>query len=313
VGEWHKTAETGINLTQSSYSDNWAGGDKGSVVWSWIFNGTLKSRLSHKVIWSNELKLAYGQTHQQTTDDQGERHWERPEKSTDLIDLETIVRFTLGGWLDPYVSGRFESLFEDASDSLGRRLTFNPLKFKESAGISRQFIEEEDRSLLCRLGLTLRQSARRLFVDDTPGSDTKTVTGNDGGLEWVTDYKTKLLEDRVSWTSKLTLYQPLFYSGHDELEDLSTAQLAAVGLDPDVADYTTTMDIDWENIFSTQLSKLISVNLYVRWVYDKYDNTVLPELDEAGDLANADDVSAAVRKSGQFKQTMAIGFIYRFL
>jgi hypothetical protein len=313
VGHWYPTAETGLNLTQSSYSDNWSGGDKGSVVWSWIFNGTLKNQFSEKVNWSNELKLAYGQTHQQVEDAQGRRAWGKPEKSTDLIDFETIFRFTLGGWVDPYASGRFQSLFEDASDPLGRTLSFNPLKFQESAGIARQFIDEENRTLLIRLGLALRQSARRLFVDDTPGSATRTVTGNDGGLEWTTDYKTKVLEDRVTWTAKLTFYKPLFYSGHDDLADQTGAQLAAVGLDPNIADYTTTLDIDWENIFTTQITKLISVNLYVRWVYDKYDNTVLPELNDAGELSNVEAIREAVRKAGQFKQTLALGITYRFL
>lgn len=312
VGKWYPTAETGLNLTESSYSDNWNGGDKGSVVWTWIFNGTLKNQLSPKVNWDNQLKLAYGQTHQQVVNDEGRRVWAKPEKSTDLIDLETVFRFTLGGWLDPYVSGRFQSLFEDASDPLGRTLSFNPLKFTESAGIARQFIDEENRTLLSRLGLALRESSRRLFVDETPNSPTRTVTGTDGGLEWVTDYKTNILQDRVTWTAQLILYKPLFYSGHDELKDQTAAQLRAYGLDPDIAKYTTTLDMDWENIFTTQITKIISVNLYVRWVYDKYDNTVLPEENTAGELTNVDAIRGAVRKAGQFKQTLALGITYRF-
>jgi hypothetical protein len=87
----------------------------------------------------------------------------------------------------------------------------------------------------------------------------------------------------------------------------------AVGLDPDVAGFTTTLDVDWENIFTTQLSKVLSVSLYTRWVYDKYDNTVKPVLDDGGDLGNPVPVRTAVRKAGQFKQTLAIGLTYRFL
>jgi hypothetical protein len=87
----------------------------------------------------------------------------------------------------------------------------------------------------------------------------------------------------------------------------------AVGFGPDIADYTTTGEIDWENIFTTQITKLISVNLYTRWVYDKYDNSVLPILNEEGKLANVAAVKTAVRKAGQFKQTLGIGITYRFL
>ena len=126
--------------------------------------------------------------------------------------------------------------------------------------------------------------------------------------EMINDYKTRVLNDNVSWTSKLSLYQPIFYSGKDELEDMTDADQ-----DPDIADFTTTVDIDWENIFTTQISDLISVNLYTRWVYDKYDNSVFPVLDAEGALAHPEAVRAAVRKAGQFKQTLAIGITYRFL
>ncbi|MBD3160548.1 MAG: DUF3078 domain-containing protein [Candidatus Latescibacteria bacterium] len=313
VGKWYPMLETGLNLTQSAYSDNWAGGDKGSIVWTWILNATLENQIDPKVNWYNMLKLAYGQTHQQSVDPEGERRWDEPEKSTDLIDYETIFRFTLGGFVDPFASGRFESQFQDASDPFGRTLALNPLKFKESAGIAKMFFDEEDRSLLSRLGFSFRQSVRRQFESDPPEDATTSETANDGGIEWITDFKTRILNDRVAWTSKLGFYQPLFYSGKDELEDLTDSQLAAARLPDDVVDYTTTVDIDWENIFTTQITEVISVNLYTRWVYDKYENSVLPLLDDAGDVSNPGAVRGAIRKAGQFKQTLAIGITYRLL
>ena len=124
--------------------------------------------------------------------------------------------------------------------------------------------------------------------------------------------KAKVLEDKVSWTSKLIVMQPFFYSEKSKFEDLTEAQLAAAGLDNDIANFTTTVDVDWENIFTTQITKVISVNLYLRWIYDKYDNSVPPKLDGNGDIVNAADVSAAVRKAGQFKQTLALGMSYKF-
>ena len=53
------------------------------------------------------------------------------------------------------------------------------------------------------------------------------------------------------------------------------------------------------------------MNLYLRWAYDKYDNSVKPELGPANELLNAAAVGAAVRKAGQFKQTLSLGFNYR--
>jgi hypothetical protein len=166
---------------------------------------------------------------------------------------------------------------------------------------------------MTRLGFTFRESRRRFFTDPAPSKTTVTESTVDGGFEWITDAKTTFLNDRVTWTSKLIFYQPVFFSGKDELEDLTAAQLAAAGVDEDAAAFTTSLDADWENIFSTQPSKLISVSLYFRWVYDKYDNTVMPVLDAMGNLDNAETVRIAIRKQGQFKQTLAVGVTYRFL
>lgn len=314
VGKWYPTAEAGIGITQSSYSDNWAGGDRGSIVWTALFSGNLENQLHPKVHWNNTLKLAYGQTHQQAVGADGTRVWDRPDKSTDLVDLESLARFTLGGYVDPFASVRFESQFQDASDPSGRVLALNPLKFKESAGIARKFIDQEDRALLSRLGLALRQTSRRSYQNPAPDAATSSETTNDGGLEWVTDYKRKILENRVAWTSKLSLYQPFFYSGKDALKDLAPEELALARLDSDIADFSTAMDVDFENLFSSQITKLLSVNLYTRWIYDKYDNSVLPVVAAGGgSLQNAPALRQAVRKAGQFKQTLSVGLTYRFL
>ena len=313
IGKWYPTLETGLNLLQSSYSDNWAGGDKGSINWSWLLNGTLDRRFNETLDWGTTLKLAFGQTHTQERRTGGDLYWEKPEKTTDMIDLESIMRFTLGGYVDPYASARFNSQFQDESDPAGRAIKLNPLIFSEAAGIARQYIEEENRSLLVRLGFAMRQSSRKFFTDPAPVEDTTSESTTDGGIELISDYKDLILNDRVTWTSRLAFYQPLFFSGKSNLDDLSAAQLTAAGLDEDIAGYTTAVDVDWENIFTSQITKAISVSFYLRWIYDKYDNSVKPVLNDSGDaLTNPDVVAQAVRKSGQFKQTMTIGVTYRF-
>jgi hypothetical protein len=307
TGKWYPTLETGLNLTQSSYTENWSGGDRGSIVWSWILNGALENQLNDWANWDNTLKLAFGHTHRQEVDGNGNRFWDKPEKSTDLIDLESVLRLTLGGFIDPFVAGRFKSQFLDASDPGDRDLRLNPITIKETAGIARQWINEEERNLLSRLGFTLRQNVRKSFLAAPPDDATETDVSNDGGLELVNDFKTSILNERVTWSSRLGFYQPVFYSGKDELEDAGEEDLI------EISDFTTTIDIDWENIFTTQITEMLSVNLYTLWVYDKYDNSVLPIRDEGGSLSNSDKVRAAVRKAGQFKQTLAIGITYRFL
>ncbi len=312
-GRWYPSLESGLNFSQSAYSDNWAGGDRGSIVWTFITNGTLENQLSHKMNWNSTLKLAYGQTHQQRSVG-AQRKWESPKKSTDLVDLESTLRFTLDRWVDPFLTFRFETQFQDGSDNSGRSLAFNPLTFKETGGVARKFIEEEERSLLGRLGFSLRHNRRRLFLSSDPNDDaTQVATELDGGAQWITDYKAKIFDDRVAWTSRLDLYKPFFYSGKEAFDSVSKEEYEAAGIGVDVANYTLGGEVTWENIFSAQLTKILSVNLYTLWVYDKYDNSVAADVDGDGKLLNAADVIAAIRKAGQFKQTLAVGIIYRFL
>jgi len=126
----------------------------------------------------------------------------------------------------------------------------------------------------------------------------------------ITEYKVAALDGRVDWESKLTLSLPVMYSSKSIIED--DLNLVAAGLPEDMADYTTALDVDWENSFTAKITKVISVKLFVRWVYDKYDNTVGPVV-ENGNLINAADVANAIRKAGQFKQTLALGFSYKFM
>jgi hypothetical protein len=318
VGKWYPSMEGALNMTQSSYSNNWSGGDKGTIVWALTLNAGLERQLNEGLNWNNTLKLAWGQNHNQNRDLDGKLNWESPEKSTDLIDFTTIFRLTHNWLADPYVSGRFESQFQDATDGFGRTQTMNPMIFSEAAGIARKLISEEERELMSRVGFSLRQSVRSFFSDDLgTGTDTISESANDGGIEWVTDYKTRILEERVSWTSTLALFQPLFFSGKSDLED-NEILLTAAGLDSDIADYTLALDVNWDNTFTTQITEHFTVNLFVQWKYDKYDNTVIAILEDSDDdgavdlVANADALAAGVRKAGQFKQTLALGLNYRF-
>ncbi|HKK70705.1 MAG TPA: DUF3078 domain-containing protein [Candidatus Krumholzibacteria bacterium] len=311
VGRWYPGLETGLILSQSAFSDNWAGGDQGQFSWTFLLDGSLRNQLTDTWRWDNALTLAYGKTAQENEDG----NFGKPRKSTDRIDFESILRATFGFHLDPYASLRVESQFEDASDPLRRgSLLFNPVFVKEALGVAHDYLPGEDRRLLVRFGGAIRQSIRQQYATDDPTDDaTQTETGLDGGLEFVVDYEDQYFDESIAWSSKLTLYQPLFYSAKDDLEDLDFGQagIVAAGIDPDVADFTTTLDVDWENVFTGQVNEYLSVNLYVRLVYDKYDTSVEPLIDE-GTLTNTEAVAQAIRKAGQFKQTLALGLTYRF-
>jgi len=268
---WERTLDFNLTLTQNSYSDSWVGGEAGSVSWMGNSNFKAAKQLSPKVNWSNTLKLAFGQTHQQ---EQETKNWRKPFKSTDLIDGESIARLTLGAFADPYVAFRAISQFLDASVPEVKRYV-NPITLSESAGASKLLHKTETTELLSRLGFGLRQVINREIVD-TLSQKTETQTTNDGGFEWVTDFKTSLEKGKVSYSTKLTLFKAMFYSESDELEGTPEQ------------DYWKSVDVNWENILSASIAKYLTVNLYVQFLYDK-------EID----------------LKGRLKETLALGLTYR--
>ncbi len=80
----------------------------------------------------------------------------------------------------------------------------------------------------------------------------------------------------MTFTGKLTLYKAFFFSGSDAVAGLETEN-----------DWKK-IDVNWENIISAQVSKVITVNLYTQLLYDK-----------------------EISKRGRFKETVAIGFVYK--
>lgn len=248
---WKIALDANLSATQASYSSNWKGGELGSFNWTFTSNSSMEKQLSAKLNSKTTLKLSFGQTHTQLRLEDGSAQWQRPTKSTDLIDLESVLRFTLNGMVDPYIAGRFESEFYDGSVRQLKRY-LSPAKITESFGALRVFVNDEKKlTLKSRVGLALRQI---LFtrITDTAAGLTERSTTNDGGLESVTDLDAKL-NHKVKYISKLSLYKALFFSQSD------------VALN----DYWKAIDVNWEHIITAQLAKSLQMTMYVQFVYDK--------------------------------------------
>jgi hypothetical protein len=267
---WKKRLDLNLTLTQNSYSDNWKGGEAGNISWVANTNSGFERRLSEKLTSKTTIKLAFGQTH---TQDKETKKWAKPDKSTDLIDIESLARFTLQAWVDPYFAVRFESQFLDNSYPELKRY-INPKKITESGGVSRQFYKTEKNEVLSRLGLALRQIIIE-DIADTAARRTEITSTNDGGIESVTDVQLALA-DKISYTSKLSLYRALFYSKSDELK--GTPQ----------EDYWKAIDLNWENAISVSVAKYATVSLYTQLLYDK-----------------------EISKKGRFKETLSLGLTYK--
>ncbi len=263
---WNTAADVSLNLNQNAYSDNWTGSELGSISWAFNANLLAEKQLMSKIHNKNTLKLAFGQTHNQYLNANAERKWARPEKSTDQIDFESMLRFTMGLVVDPFASFRWESQFMDERGDEIKNI--NPNIFTESFGVARMFIKEENRELSARFGAAFKQ-----YFDGYQDDST-----NDGGLEFVGEYKSPLAKGVISYNTKLVMYKALFYSESDTVEGTA------------MEDAWKAVRVDWEHIFSASITKLINLNLYFQLIYNEM------QIDEI-----------------QFKQTLGLGFTYKLM
>lgn len=276
---WNSSLVTDLTVTQTSYSNSWIGGEAGSVNWVWNLDGSSEKQLSPKMNFKSTLRLKFGQTltqvfeHDSATGELISKPWKKPQKSTDLIDWENVARFTLGAYVDPYAAFRLESQFFDGQVE-AKKLFFSPLKLTESVGVAHQFHKKENESVITRLGLAIRQTLTSHITDSLYNTERTTTT--DGGLESVSD-ATLQLSERIQWVGKLSLYKALFSSESDNTDRPMARQ----------DDWKAT-DANFENTITAAVSKLISVSLYAQLLYDK-------EID----------------KRARFKETLALGFVYR--
>ena len=270
---WQVASDINLTLTQNAYSDNWDGGETGALSWVFNSNSLAESQLTDIVNNKNTLKLSFGQTHSQ---DEDSKRWDRPSTSTDLIDFESVFRFTYDWAVDPFVAGRVQSRFLDQRDPEKTR-TLNPTTFTESFGIARVLIKEESREWTTRLGGAVRQHLDRDALPES-ATERENISTNDGGIEFVSDFRTPLADGAITLTSDLTVYRALYYSEADALEGL-----------PGGDDWKAP-DVNWENTFSAGITNYIVVNLYVQVLYDK-------------------EIDADVR----LKETLSLGFTFKLL
>ena len=238
---WEVDSDILINLTQGIYSDNWSGSEQSTVTWVAQSNTTAQKQMKEWLNNKNTLKLAFGQTHQEKgdIDGDGEVEWGSGQKSTDKIDFESLFRFTLKSFVDPYMALRMESQFVDESGA--KKYYVNPMLFTESAGIMKSIINADKTKLSLRLGAAIRENVDRKLD----------VTPVDGGAEAVAEFKKIFGDAAASYNSRLSVYQAIFNS------------------EKDPNGYWKETDYRWENMLSTKLFGLLSANLSFDIVYDR--------------------------------------------
>ena len=270
---WELALDANAMFAMNNYSDNWAGGDAGGINWSANINGVAEKPLAEWLNDKSTLKMSFGQTHLQ---DAATGKWQVPEKSTDIIDFETIFRFTLGAFVDPYCSGRLESGFYDTRVASNKRY-FNPVKLTESVGISRVLLKKEKREWTARLGAGIRQHIDR-DVSIVDSGEKETRSTNDGGIEFVTELRTPLAGEKISYNTRLSIFEALFNSESENLAGLPNE------------DYWKAPDIDWEHTLAANITEYLMVNLSFQFLYDK-----------------------EISLRGRHKEMLSLGLTYKFM
>ena len=249
---WNLAVDANLTLSQNAYTDNWGGGATGLLAYAINTNALAEKQLNEKMNSRNTAKLAFGQTSTQDTN----HTWSALVKSTDEINFESVLRFTLGWVVDPFASAQLQSQFWDKSDALLTRY-FNPVDLNEGLGVARQIVKREKTELVSRLGFGLKQRFdRQVLQADSTRLD---KFSNYGGATFATDFTTPLAQEKITYTGKLTLFQAVFFS--DAAADPEGKWKA--------------LDVAWDNTIAASITKYVMVNLTAQLLYDKEIDTKL--------------------------------------
>jgi len=248
---WKLSADINLTVNQSAYSNNWNGTELGGIAWTASSNLSAEKQLSKLLQSKSTLKLAFGQTHQQKNLADGSKIWEKPIKSTDKIDLESVLKLTADIFIDPFVSGRWESQFLDQVPG-EETLYLNPSLFTETAGLSKMIIDADHQKLSTRLGAAFRQKLERSVLN-TDTKEYEDIVTNDGGAEFIAEYLKTIPARDIKITSRIELYQAMFNSKEDELAN----------------DYWKALDLKWNSTLSSKIWSALSLNLTFDWIYEK--------------------------------------------
>lgn len=267
---WLSNILIGLDANQLSFNSNWRGGGKGSFTWK-VYSKIEMAFQKKKYKWTNKVYTAFGQISVQE-----EKHWQAPEKSSDIIDYDSVIQFTLEKFIDPYISVSMNTQFKPGYDPRSGLLVSkfaNPLQLSQSAGIAKNMFKREKVQVTTRVGY----SAKEFIATDK--SLRKRWTGDesrgvkiDGGIEWLTETKTEL-KPGMQWNGKLKLFQAI---------------VSSIAEEKDPQKNWRKLDVHWEQTVTFKLSQYVLFNLLMKFIYDR-------------------DTS----KGGQFLESASLGISYK--
>lgn len=228
------TQKLGFDLifNEGYYSSNWTGTEKTSASLTATLGHAAGLQLVKPVRFDHAGVIAFGQ--QLTQRDSVT--WDR-SKSEDKIQLDEVLRFTLGAWVDPLISVQLKSQFIDQSDATQTRW-LNPLQLLETMGAGRRFYDDSTRFLSSQLGF----AARQLWTAPSP-------MVADAGLSWITAFKTIVFSKNAGYSTQLTVYEPLI-------------AFTSTPVNP-------VPQVDWQHELSARFNRALSGKLFLQLLYDE--------------------------------------------
>ena len=268
---WFSNLLVGFDANQLSFNSNWRGGGKGSFTWKIYSKIELKYQ-QEKYNWQNTIYGAFGQISVQE-----EKHWKIPEKSNDNLDFDSVLRFTLEKFIDPYIAVSMNTQFKPGYDPKTKKMVskfFNPMQVSQSAGIAKNIIKNKKVQITTRLGY----AAKEFFATDKTlrirwTGDEKRGFKVDGGVEWFTESKVEFKKG-IQWTNKIKLFQAIFSS---------------ISWQKDPEKNWRRLDVYWEQMFTAKINEYFLFNVMTKFIYDR-------------DTA----------KGGQFLENASLGISYKF-
>ncbi len=268
---WHTDISVGLDANQLSLNNNWKSGGKGNFTWK-IYTRMEYKYQREKFNWKNSLYCAFGQISVQE-----DENWRAPEKSTDILDFDSVLKLTLKKFIDPYVAISLDTQFHEGYNPKSKKLVSrfaNPLRLSQSAGMARNISKKKIFQLTTRVGyaakevIATKRSLRKLWT----GDETK-WRKIDGGFEWLTESKSEFGKGIVL-TNKLKVFQALFSSINPQKDPQKNWKKT---------------DVYWEQMFNAKLTQYVVFNVVVKFIYDR-------------------DTS----KGGQFLENASLGLSYKF-
>jgi hypothetical protein len=198
---WKHKIIINANITQVSFTD-WAQGGENALAYALFLEG--KSAYAEGVIdWVNSYKFGYGQAKLGSL---GIR------KTDDKIDLESVLTYKIGTYINPFASASLKTQFTKGFtyDAAGLAMPvsnfFDPAYLMQTIGAGYQPIPE----VKTRLGAALREIVTSSYngYSDDPSTTQIEKVRVEGGAESVTEVGWTIMEN-VILNAKLEIFAPL--------------------------------------------------------------------------------------------------------